>query len=70
MNRRLNPYILYGNDRRDTLCAENPTFSQAQIMKLLAEEWRTLPENTRNYYKQRSIQGKDQVENEYGEASR
>ena len=60
--RRLNPYLLFGNDRRDEICLGNPTLSQADIMKIIAEEWRTLPNHIKERYKSQSIEQKTQLD--------
>ena len=60
--RRLNPYLLFGNDRRDDIYAGNPTKSQAEIMKIIAEEWRQLPEHIKDHYKKKSIEEKQMLE--------
>ena len=59
--------MLFGNDRRDDIYAGNPTLSQAEIMKIIAEEWRALPKELKDHYKQKSQEEKQLLEaSEYG----
>ena len=60
--RRLNPYLLFGNDRRDDIYSGNPMLSQAEIMKIIAEEWRALPNNIKEHYKTQSIEQKTKLD--------
>ena len=47
----LSSYILFSSSIRDTIKQENPTFTQQEIMKEMANKWKDLDEETKLEYK-------------------
>lgn len=43
-------YILFARNRRSELIEENPEFKASEIRKIIADEWKILPEEDKEYY--------------------
>lgn len=55
------------NDRRERVRSENPTLSFAEITKLLASEWSTLPPDQKQQYLDAAEQDKERYNREFSD---
>lgn len=63
----LTGYFRFLNDRREKVRGENPTLSFAEITKLLASEWSTLPADQKQQYLDAAEQDKERYNREYSD---
>lgn len=60
-------YNRFLNDRREKVRTENPTLSFAEITKLLASEWSTLPADQKQQYLDAAEQDKERYNREFSD---
>lgn len=65
--RPLSAYMMYANDNRNTVRANNPSASFGQIGKLLGEGWKALSEDEKVPYQEKSANDKKRYEAEMAE---
>lgn len=53
------------NDRRETVRSANPSFSFAEITRILASEWSNLPADKKQHYLDAAVQDKERYTKEY-----
>ncbi|XP_068982998.1 high mobility group protein 20A [Bombus flavifrons] len=63
----LTGYFRFLNDRREKVRTENPTLSFAEITKLLASEWSTLPADQKQQYLDAAEQDKERYNREFSD---
>ncbi|XP_043511547.1 high mobility group protein 20A [Frieseomelitta varia] len=63
----LTGYFRFLNDRREKVRSENPTLSFAEITKLLASEWSTLPADQKQQYLDAAEQDKERYNREFSD---
>ncbi|XP_043263228.1 high mobility group protein 20A [Colletes gigas] len=63
----LTGYFRFLNDRREKVRGENPTLSFAEITKLLASEWSTLPADQKQQYLDAAEQDKERYNREFSD---
>lgn len=63
----LTGYFRFLNDRRERVRSENPTLSFAEITKLLASEWSTLPPDQKQQYLDAAEQDKERYNREFSD---
>ncbi|XP_022901776.1 high mobility group protein 20A [Onthophagus taurus] len=61
----LSGYVRFLNDRREAVRAANPTLSFAEITKILASEWSTLPADKKQQYLDAAEQDRERYTKEY-----
>ncbi|XP_023019722.1 high mobility group protein 2 [Leptinotarsa decemlineata] len=61
----LTGYVRYLNDRREVVRATNPNLSFAEITKMLASEWSTLPADKKQQYLDAAEQDRERYTREY-----
>ncbi|XP_014597748.1 PREDICTED: high mobility group protein 20A [Polistes canadensis] len=63
----LTGYFRFLNDRREKVRGDNPTLSFAEITKLLASEWSTLPADQKQQYLDAAEQDKERYNREFSD---
>lgn len=63
----LTGYFRFLNDRREKVRSENPSLSFAEITKLLASEWSTLPADQKQQYLDAAEQDKERYNREFSD---
>lgn len=58
-------YVRYLNDRREFVRAANPSLPFAEITKILASEWSTLPQDKKQQYLDAAEQDRERYTREY-----
>ncbi|RNF22024.1 putative high mobility group protein [Trypanosoma conorhini] len=63
----LSPYILFGNDQRDKIKAENPEMKNTEVLQKLGKLWAEASEAVKAKYKKLAEEDKERFNRELGE---
>jgi len=65
IKRPMNPFILWSSEKRKEIAKENPKLHNTEISKQLGEEWKTLPQEERQKFIDRSNQLREEHKKRY-----
>ena len=65
--RPLSAYFLYLADHREEIKAANPDVKVTEIAKIASENWKTVDEETKNFYNQKAEQAQEEYKKQMEE---